>query len=115
MKLVYFIRPVGASGPVKIGHSTYPGARLSVYRTWSPVPLEIVATLKVAGDDHARKRRCALLVEKRFHIKYAKQRLHHEWFAASDELLSDIAAINAGTFDLETLPPFLSAIDRAAA
>lgn len=41
---VYFIRPVGMDGPVKIGGSGVPKNRLNNLMTWSPFPLEVAAT-----------------------------------------------------------------------
>src|SRR3546814_12747101 len=41
MKRVYFIRPIGQAGPVKIGCSVGPNKRRPELETWSPVPLEI--------------------------------------------------------------------------
>jgi len=45
---VYFIKPVGASGPVKIGHSHIPFERLNTQMNWSPVKLEMITW--AAGD-----------------------------------------------------------------
>jgi hypothetical protein len=98
---VYFIRPVGALGPVKIGHANNPHERLRDCQAHSPVALEIAAILPVAETG---KRVMQLHMERRFHIKYADSRLHHEWFAATPELLADIGAVNGGTFDAESLP-----------
>lgn len=89
------MRPVGAEGPVKIGHSEWPRTRLQTYLPWSPVELELAATLP--GDR---------LLEGRFHAKFLADHLRHEWFAASAELTATIEAIRAGTFDIETLPAF---------
>ena len=93
MRRVYFIRPVGAEGPVKIGCSFAPEGRLSSLMTWSPFPLEIVAS--VAGD---------LNLERRFHHRFAHLYSHREWFRAAPELSATIAAIQAGSFDTATLP-----------
>lgn len=90
---VYFIRPIGMDGPVKIGTSETPYYRREVLETWSPYPLEIVA--EIEGD---------IRLEQRFHAKHEASHSHREWFKATPELLADIAAISAGTFDIETLP-----------
>lgn len=90
---VYFIKPIGMDGPVKIGCSRWPEQRRDTLATWSPFPLEVVAELE--GD---------LLLERRFHAKFLPQHLHREWFNFTPELGEVIAAICAGTFDHETLP-----------
>lgn len=90
---VYFVRPVGERGPVKIGHSFNPIERLSTLMAWSPIPLEIAAT--IAGGPG---------LEARFHALFKHQHSHREWFRASDELDSVIAQIRAGAFDVRSLP-----------
>lgn len=91
---VYFMRPVGAEGPVKIGCSGKPAKRLEAYMNWSPWPLEVVAT--VPGSFH---------LEWAFHAKFAHLHTHHEWFREDPELTATIDAIRAGSFDLSSLPP----------
>ena len=84
-RYVYFLRPVGAVGPIKIGCSIYPPSRINALSMWSPVPLEIVAM----GPGSIR-------LESFLHRKFKAQRLHSEWFAPSPELLDGIAAVAAG-------------------
>lgn len=81
-KYIYFMRPVGAEGPVKIGCSIKPRSRLSQYLSWSPFMLEIVAT---APGTHR--------LERSLHKIFDRDRLHGEWFAASRELLEMIAYV----------------------
>lgn len=90
---VYFLRPIGADGPVKIGCSVRPLARLQEQMIWSPIMLEIVAS--IAGS---------FPVEWAFHAKFLHLHSHSEWFRADPELTATIEAIRAGTFDLATLP-----------
>ncbi|MED5538666.1 MAG: GIY-YIG nuclease family protein [Pseudomonadota bacterium] len=90
---VYFIRPVGMDGPIKIGCSNLPDKRLKAMSYWSPVPLEILATIN--GDEK---------LEQRFHAAFESDRSHGEWFAASAELLAAIEQIKAGVFDVAALP-----------
>lgn len=97
MKRVYFIKPIGFDGPIKIGNSCDPSARREQLSLWSPFPLEIVAELD--GD---------LMMERRFHAKFRDDHRGHEWFTATDELLATVAAIAAGTFDVATLPQPMS-------
>lgn len=90
---VYFLRPVGMDGPIKIGYSTDVEGRLKSYSHLSPFPLEIAAT--TPGDFE---------LEQRLHRAFADDHSHHEWFRAGSALLGVIAAINAGSFDASELP-----------
>jgi|GEM_PF-2208986 len=103
-RFVYFMRPVNAQGPVKIGTSTHPVARLEHYAKWSPLKLEIVATV-----DGGWK------LESRLHGLFADLHSHHEWFAGSARIDAVINAINAGSFDASSLPEPLSVRDPAGA
>lgn len=91
---VYFVRRADGEGPVKIGCSQVPEARLKSFMVWSPYRLEIVAS--IAGDER---------LEWRFHAKFVDQHSHREWFTPSDELDLVIQAVRDGTFDVESLPP----------
>lgn len=90
---VYFIRPAGMAGPVKIGISIMPEVRLAAMLPWCPFPLEIVATLA-----------CPRSVELRLHHKFEHLHTHREWFRADPELDAVIESINSGTFDWRSLP-----------
>ena len=90
---VYFLRPVGAEGPIKIGCSQSPESRLAAILPWSPINLEIVA--RMAGDEE---------VEARLHNRFGDEWMHGEWFAASPALTETILAVANGTFDLSCLP-----------
>mgnify|MGYP000023420825 CR=1 FL=1 len=91
---VYFIKPIGMDGPVKIGCSCSPTGRRDTLQSWSPLPLEIIA--EISGD---------FLLERRFHTAFLASHRGFEWFDISPALVTTIAAINAGTFDTDTLPP----------
>lgn len=90
---VYFMRPVGQAGPVKIGCSVMPERRLLALSEWSPVPLEIVATIPGRGD-----------LEGRFHVHFADDYSHREWFRWSPRLEAVMTAVARGEFDVTTLP-----------
>lgn len=90
---VYFIRPVGMRGPVKIGCSTLPERRLKDLMIWSPFELEVAARL--AGN---------IRVEQQFHAKFQHLHTHGEWFRPDQELCETIRVIRAGAFDLSSLP-----------
>lgn len=85
MKIVYFIRPVGMEGPVKIGCSEAPEVRLKALMFWSPFPLEIAAT--VQGDQG---------VERRFHGMFVNDHTHKEWFRPSARLSAVIERLASG-------------------
>ncbi len=91
---VYFIRPVGQQGPVKIGVTASIDNRLKHYMAWSPMALEIAATISGGFD-----------LEARLHGKFIDDHLHHEWFGGSAEMDRTIAEINRGRFDASSLPP----------
>lgn len=78
--MIYFAKPVGQIGPVKIGCAANPTARLQCLQTASPVPLEIVALI-VGGHD----------LERALQHRFRDDHLHGEWFASSPELADLIA------------------------
>lgn len=90
---VYFLRPIGMPGPVKIGASVEPEARMATYQRWSPFPLEIVVAVKGGRE-----------LEARFHALFSRLHSHHEWFKGHPEIDAVIDALKAGTFDLSGLP-----------
>lgn len=76
-KLVYFLRPVGQLGPIKIGCSKLPALRLETLTTWSPVRLELICSVPGSHKD-----------EHTLHGMFARHHVHGEWFGASKELLA---------------------------
>lgn len=90
---VYFVRPVGLTGPTKIGSSVSPQKRLAWLADWSPFPLEIVATVRGGAT-----------LEHRFHALFASRHSHHEWFDDCEEIAAAVEAIRRGWFDLSVLP-----------
>lgn len=74
-KHIYFLRPVGALGPIKIGCSVAPTTRLRDFEIWSPHLLELVAT---APGEHRE--------EGILHQMFGDQRRHGEWFEYSEQL-----------------------------
>lgn len=83
---VYFIR--AENGPIKIGISGIPAARLQSLQTASPVALALMASY---ASDNARA------VEQMLHRRFAHLRLHGEWFAAGEDLLQFVASIDAAS------------------
>lgn len=92
-KKVYFLRPVGRRGPVKIGCTVDVPQRLKTYCSWSPTPLEVAAQMP---GDH--------MLERRLHTLFIAHHSHHEWFHACDEIDAVIDAIREGRFDPSILP-----------
>lgn len=90
---VYFIRPIGMLGPIKIGHSKMCATRLMALSAYSPFPLEIAA--KISGGE---------ALEARFHTKFRHLHSHAEWFVPGDDLLEAIKQIQAGDFPISSLP-----------
>lgn len=90
---VYFMRPIGEEGPVKIGYSYRKALRLEEIKPWCPWPVEIAASFP--GD-------CT--VERQFHTMFAHLRQHGEWFRAAPELTETIQKIADGRFARSELP-----------
>jgi T5orf172 domain len=85
-QFVYFIRPVGMDGPIKIGCSKQPLSRLKTFSTWSPFPLELIGSAIGDFDD-----------ENRLHRRFSDLHTRKEWFMSSPLLRDTIERILAGT------------------
>lgn len=82
---VYFMKPVGMPGPIKIGCSRVPKERLASLSVWSPFELELLAC--AWGDEK---------LERNVHDCFADQHRGREWFNPDPVLMAGIAAIAAG-------------------
>lgn len=82
---VYFIKPVGMAGPIKIGCSWHTRERLKTLSTWSPFPLEIIVIIPGSYK-----------LEKNIHACFADLHSHREWFHAGDRLLKAIDLLKQG-------------------
>lgn len=90
MSVVYFIKPVGMDGPIKIGHSTNPPKRLLDLGAWSPFPLELIGSVPGVLAD-----------ESFIHDCFADIHSHREWFKPEPALLQAIAKVlAAGSVDV---------------
>jgi predicted nucleic acid-binding Zn ribbon protein len=78
---VYFVRGE-STGHIKIGYSTGCSSRLAQLQASAPERLVMVCTI------HGDRR-----LEKQLHERFAKDRIHGEWFAPSAELLDFIDEI----------------------
>lgn len=83
---VYFIKPVGLPGPIKIGFSAVPLSRLDALAAWSPMKLEIIVTIPGTYALELNIQDCL-----------ARSRSHKEWFFPTDEVLSVVEAVRLGT------------------
>lgn len=91
-KHVYFMRPLGMDGPIKIGCSVTPAKRLRSLEIWSPIQLELIAS---APGDHRH--------EWLLHQRFGDLRLHGEWFKPSTKMLELIDHVVANG----VLPPMV--------
>src|SRR6266404_2823885 len=83
-KLVYFLKPAGLDGPIKIGFSSGPIGRTLALSAWSPWPLELIGAVKGTSAD-----------ENFLHQCFADCHSHREWFhpvPALREMISLIVA-----------------------
>ncbi len=74
---VYFVG--GDDGPIKIGYSTNVKNRLAKIQNGCPFRVRVLATVRGSQSD-----------EMVYHLRFAADRLHGEWFARSPELLREI-------------------------
>lgn len=82
---IYFIKPVGQLGPIKIGTSWKPIDRLSQVMMWSPVPLELELTIE-GGED----------LERNIQDCFADCHSHSEWFYPHERLREAINRLKDG-------------------
>jgi hypothetical protein len=80
-RFVYFAKPVGREGPIKIGVSFDVERRVASLSAQSPVPIELLG--KIEGDAD---------LERQFHREFAADRCHGEWFKWSERLQETIDA-----------------------
>jgi hypothetical protein len=83
---VYFIKPIGFEGPVKIGWSHSPDSRLENLMGWSPFPLEIA--ISIPGS---------MKLEKNIHECLHSSHSHREWFHPTQDVLSLVWKLKLGT------------------
>jgi hypothetical protein len=85
LRYIYFMRPIGGDGRIKIGCSYKPARRLIAISVHSPYQLEIIGVGKGAIPD-----------EQLLHEYFAADRLHSEWFRSSPELLAVMEMMGRG-------------------
>lgn len=83
---VYFIRPVGMEGPIKIGISALPKQRCATLENWCPFPLEIAAQIPNVNKK----------LENQIQDCFAHAHSHGEWFRPVPELVEAVRRIAAG-------------------
>lgn len=84
-RYIYFLRPVGQLGPIKIGCSNDVERRLKTYCSWSPVRLEVIVSVPGSFD-----------LERKLHELFASAHSHLEWFHPVHELLVGVEALKVG-------------------
>ena len=95
MRTVYFVRPAGKRGPIKIGCSLYPEIRLQQLQTYSRRgALEMAASVPGNMDN-----------ERRLHSLFWHDREEGEWFKWSKVLQLVVDAAARGELDIDALPP----------
>ena len=82
MSMVYFIKPVGMDGPIKIGFSAVPATRLESLAAWSPYPLEIIGYVGGSFKD-----------EQYLHSSLSDSHLHREWFKADEQVKRAVSEV----------------------
>src|SRR6188508_28169 len=92
-RYIYFVKPEGMDGPIKIGCSNKPARRLASFGPHNPYPLEIIA---VAPGD--------MSTERAIHEHYAEELWHHEWFHASPRLIAATTALKRGASLAQAMP-----------
>lgn len=85
MSFVYFIKPVGMDGPIKIGFTKSAEQRLTNLTRWSPFPLELLVA--IPGGQK---------LEYAIHGRFAHAHQRNEWFTPTPEMLDAIAKLKAG-------------------
>lgn len=81
---VYFIKPIGLDGPIKIGWAVDPERRLRDMATGSPFPLEIIGVVRGEMSD-----------ERALHRHFDAFRYHREWFLYSPALRGHVNRVIA--------------------
>lgn len=84
-KQVYYLKPVGEDGPIKVGCSRYVKERMNVVNRWCPFELEI-----------AHCERGEHVVERILHVRYRDLKIHGEWFRFGGILANDIHDLQSG-------------------
>lgn len=83
-RTVYFIKPIGLDGPIKIGCSSWPDTRLIDLAAWSPFQLELIGSVPGTYQDETFLHRC-----------FSDIHSHREWFHSTPNLRTAIATIIA--------------------
>lgn len=84
-KLIYFIKPIGMDGPIKIGCSKSPIGRALALSHWSPFPLEVI--VEAEGN---------FKLERHLHFIFRDHLKHSEWFHPCADLMAGIDRVKSG-------------------
>ena len=80
---IYFLKPVGMDGPIKIGWSCEVNRRLQELQTANAARLVLLGFIPGTMED-----------ERAWHARHATERLEAEWFRPSQALLDAIAKVS---------------------
>lgn len=80
-RYIYFAKPVGAEGPIKIGISRDVSKRLSEMNT-GPIEIEIIAVSEGGFRE-----------ERQLHVQFAPAHVRGSWFSPTPELLALISGV----------------------
>lgn len=92
---VYFVRPIGNVGPIKIGCTNNVERRLEQVEAWSPARLEVIVAIPGSPA-----------IEHYLHTRFAEYRLHGEWFSAGPRLLEYVDKLIAARRALAPVADF---------
>src|ERR1700728_4360202 len=83
--VVYFIKPTGLPGPIKVGFSNCTPGRVRSLASWSPVLLEVIVMIPGSTTLELNIQDCLW----DYHS-------HHEWFFPADRVMRLVADLIAG-------------------
>lgn len=85
MANIYFVKPIGLPGPIKIGCSRWTARRLVALNAWAPFPLEVICEIDGTLED-----------ERRYHHHLRLAWSHSEWFYPTPKVIEAVELAKAG-------------------
>lgn len=87
---VYFLKTKNRAQLIKIGKAKDVAQRVAELQTGCPAGLELMATIRLHSDNHARH------VEASLHRTFKRYRVRGEWYRLGKPLQEFIAAVSTG-------------------
>lgn len=84
-RTIYFVKPIGMPGPIKIGSTGNLTDRFASLVGASPIDLELLVTIPGSYE-----------LEANIHDCLGRAHIRHEWFAPEPRILALIDALKAG-------------------